>query len=66
MDAFKKGYVVAVFLAVLTIAEYIFAVGLDNDQARFAGLAIAAVTKGWLIVQYFMHIARAWQPEEAH
>jgi len=66
MGAFQKGYVVAVVLAIVTVAEYFFATGLSSDDARFAGLAAAAVVKAWLIVQYFMHIARVWRAEEAH
>jgi len=66
MGAFQKGFVVAAVLAVVTVAEYFFAVGLENDHARFAGLAGAAVVKAWLIAQYFMHIARLWRAEEAH
>ena len=65
LGAFQKGYVVAVFLAIWTIAEYIFAVGLENDTARFLGLAFAAVVKAWLIIQYLLHTYRLW-PEEAH
>jgi cytochrome c oxidase subunit 4 len=65
MGAFQKGYMVAVVLAIVTVAEYIFATHLDDDQLRFAGLAAAAVVKAWLIVQYFMHLSRAWR-EEAH
>ena len=56
----------AVFLAIVTIAEYFFAVGLANDQARFLGLAAAALVKAWLIVWYFMHVYRIWRAEEAH
>jgi hypothetical protein len=66
MGAFQKGFFVAAFLAVVTVAEYFFAVTLENDQARFAGLAVAAIVKAWLIVQYFMHVSRLWRSEEAH
>lgn len=66
LGAFQKGYVVAVFLAIVTVAEYFFAVGLANDQARFIGLAAAALVKAWLIVWYFMHVYRIWRAEEAH
>lgn len=66
MGAFQKGFVVAAFLAVLTIIEYFFAVGLSNDHARFAGLAVAAIVKAWLIAQFFMHIGRVWREDGAH
>jgi heme/copper-type cytochrome/quinol oxidase subunit 4 len=63
---FQKGYVVAVLLAVVTIAEYVFATGIGNDQARFIGLAAAALVKAGLIVYYFMHVYRLWRAEGAH
>jgi caa(3)-type oxidase subunit IV len=66
MSTFQKGYVVAAVLAVLTIVEYIFAIQIDHDIVRFAGLAIAGIAKAALIAVYFMHIARAWQRNEAH
>jgi len=66
MSTFQKGYVVAAILAVLTIVEYIFAISINDDHVRFAGLAIAGIAKAALIATYFMHIARAWQRNEAH
>lgn len=62
----QKGLVVAVILAVLTIAEYIFAVQIGDDTVRFAGLTVAAGSKAALIVYYFMHVYRVWRPGEAH
>ena len=65
MGAFQKGYVVAVILAIMTILEYLFAVGVDNTEVRFTGLAITAIAKVYFIAYYFMHIYRCWR-EEAH
>lgn len=66
MNSYQRGIVVAVILAVLTVLEYIFAVEVDNTSVRFLGLAITALLKSWLIIQYFMHIARAWKKQGAH
>lgn len=66
LGAFQKGFAVAIILAIVTVAEYYFAIGLANDQARFAGLALAAVVKAVFIAVYFMHISRLWRAEEAH
>jgi heme/copper-type cytochrome/quinol oxidase subunit 4 len=61
----KSGLIVAVILTVLTILEYIFAVNMPNDQVRFVGLAMTAISKAILIIYYFMHVNRVWQ-KEAH
>ena len=63
MGAFQKGYVVAVILAIMTVLEYVFAVGVDDLHVRFAGLAITAVAKVYFIAYYFMHIYRCWRTE---
>ena len=65
MGAFQKGYLVAVILAIMTILEYLFAVGVSSTEVRFAGLAITALAKVYFIAYYFMHIYRCWR-EEAH
>lgn len=64
--AMQKGLIVAVILAIVTVAEYFFATGIDDDTARFLGLTAAALVKAVLIVYYFMHIYRIWRVEEAH
>jgi caa(3)-type oxidase subunit IV len=61
-DKLRRGLVVIAVLAVLTAVEFGVALGLD--QGRFAVLSLIAVVKAWLIVDYFMHVARAWHPEE--
>ena len=63
MRPFQSGAYVAIFLTVLTVAEYIFAVNLDNAHLRFAGLTVAALAKAAFIAYYFMHIDRIWKPE---
>jgi hypothetical protein len=63
----QMGMVVAVFLAILTIVEYIFAVEIDHDVVRFIGLSIAAIGKAWLIMQFFMHLGNIFRPSaEGH
>ena len=66
MDAFAKGWIVADLLTVMTLAEYFAATSLDDQHIRFAGLAVTAVVKAWLIIVYFMHVSRAWRPTKGH
>ena len=66
LGAFQKGYVVADFLAIVTIAEYFFAIQIEDNTVRFIGLTLTAIGKAILIVYYFMHIYRVWRPSEAH
>lgn len=62
----KRGFTVFVILAVLTIAEYFIAVGLDNIVLLVVMLSAMAIGKCWAIAVYFMHISRLWRGEEAH
>jgi cytochrome c oxidase subunit IV len=62
----SKGLIVAAVLAVLTLAEFFFAVGVNDNTVRFFGLAATAILKAVLIVQVFMHFSRLWNAEEAH
>lgn len=68
LSTMQKGMVVAVFLAILTIAEYYFAIELHDVEVRFIGLAVAALAKAWLIMWYFMHLGNVFHPsaEEHH
>jgi heme/copper-type cytochrome/quinol oxidase subunit 4 len=66
MGIYKLGLVVAVFLAILTVLEYIFAGEVDDATMRFIGLAATAILKAGLIMYYFMHINRLWRGEGAH
>ncbi len=50
----QRGLLVAVGLAVLTIIEYIIAVGIDDPLIWLLPFAIA---KGALIMEYFMHLS---------
>lgn len=63
MKPFRAGLYVAAFLAVLTLAEYYFAIHIDDATVRFAGLALTAVGKCGLIMYFFMHIDRIWRAE---
>lgn len=54
---FSTGWMVFLFLAVLTVVEYIIAVSLDWNLPIIMGIA---VLKAVLIIYYFMHIARLW------
>ncbi len=58
----RRGIVVIIALAVLTAVEYVVAVGLDSG--RFGILAVIAIVKTWLIVEYFMHLSKVWHVGE--
>ena len=60
----KTGWVVGGILAVLTIIEYVIAV--EMPKGNLVPLAVIAVIKGWLIVQYFMHIQDLWKQGGHH
>ena len=46
-SAMQKGLVVAFILAVLTVAEYVFATHVTQTETQFIGLALTAVaTRG--------------------
>lgn len=62
----KRGLIVFLVLAVLTVVEYLIAVGLDNIVLLIVLLSAAAIAKCWAIAVYFMHISRLWRGEEAH
>ncbi|MCP3990700.1 MAG: cytochrome C oxidase subunit IV family protein [Actinomycetia bacterium] len=56
-----KGLIVALGLAVLTIIEYVIAVGIDNPLIWLMPFAIA---KGALIMEYFMHFSSLFEEGE--
>ncbi|MDP6801278.1 MAG: cytochrome C oxidase subunit IV family protein [SAR202 cluster bacterium] len=58
----RRGIVVIIALAVLTAVEYVVAVGIDTG--RFGILAVIAIVKTWLIVEYFMHLSKVWHVGE--
>jgi hypothetical protein len=59
--AFRLGWMVFIFLAVVTIIE--FFVGLWSGS--FVLLSLLALGKAAAIVYYFMHVYRLWR-EESH
>ncbi len=62
-----RGVRVILLLAVLTLAEYGVAVALAASTVALVVLLTAvALLKAWMIVMYFMHVARVWQGEEDH
>jgi cytochrome c oxidase subunit 4 len=64
--AYRRGIIVAVVLAVLTVVEYFIGTG-EILNGSLIVLAVIALVKAGLIVQYFMHISRLWtDEEEAH
>ena len=59
---YRQGLIVLVGLAVLTAVEY----GVSFLDAAFTALFIIGLFKAWLILQYYMHVAKLWSEEEGH
>ncbi len=66
MEIYRIGWMVALFLAVLTILEFIFASEVHNTDIRVIGVMAAGTVKAALIIWFFMHVSRAWRGEGAH
>ncbi len=60
--AYTISAVVAVFLAVVTVIEYVIA--LYTSSAVI--LLLLGLVKAYAVVNYFMHISRLWSSEEGH
>ncbi len=58
-EAYRRGLYVFLFLAVMTIVEYIVGISLNSALLLF----VLALVKAAAVVQYFMHIARLWRKE---
>lgn len=61
-----RGLVAMAVLAVLTIAEFIVAIGLDSATLIVVLLVVMGVAKAWIIVRTFMHVSKLWRGEEEH
>lgn len=61
--AYRSGIYVFLGLAVLTALEFAIAVALEGSTVF---LFVIALVKAGLIIQYYMHLNRAWSEEEAH
>jgi hypothetical protein len=61
--AYRQGILVFVGLLVLTALEFWVAAGAGGS---IVFLFILILAKAGLIVQYYMHLGRAWGEEEAH
>ena len=59
----KTGWVVAAILTILTLLEYWVAVAVTGN---LIWLIVIAAIKGWLILQYFMHIQDLWKEGGHH
>ena len=62
----SRGLVAIVLLAVLTIVEYVIAVGIDSISTVVTALAVIGVVKALVILEYFMHISKLWRGEGEH
>ncbi len=57
----RTGWVVFLWLAVLTAVEFVVAVTVD---ANLPIMVVIALLKAGLIVYYFMRVRRIWRGEE--
>ena len=62
----RRGLIAIVALAVLTVVEFIFAVGIDSTEMVVLLLAVIAVIKALVILEYFMHVSKLWRGEGEH
>jgi heme/copper-type cytochrome/quinol oxidase subunit 4 len=62
----QRGLVAIVVLAVLTLVEYLVAIGLDSTTVVITLLAVFAIAKALVILEYFMHLSRVWRGEGDH
>ncbi len=60
MDSLKRGILVFVGLAVLTIVEYF----LGTNQVPQILLWVIALTKALLVLQFFMHFSRLFGEDD--
>lgn len=60
-ESLKVGWVVIGVLAIMTLAEFIIAVAVENKTMLFTLLLIVGLLKAWLIIQYFMHFGQLWE-----
>ena len=58
-ERMRRGMVVIIALAILTVVEYAAAIWMDTGSNLV--LVIIAVVKAWLILDYFMHLFNAWR-----
>lgn len=58
----RLGWIVITALAVLTALEYWIAISIHSTALPY--LAMIALVKAGLIIQYFMHVAQLWRGEE--
>ncbi len=61
-----RGLRVIAILTVLTIVEYIIAVGMSGGAGLVIMLSVAAIAKCWLIMVEFMHLPKLWHPDGGH
>lgn len=58
--AFRRGLIVFIGLAILTALEFILA----QSAAPSLTLWIVAILKAGLVIHFFMHLSRLFQPDE--
>lgn len=61
-----RGMVAIIVLAVFTALEYLVAVAIDSTTSVVTLLAVIALIKGVVILEYFMHLSKLWRGEGEH
>lgn len=62
----NRGLTAIIVLAVLTVVEYVIAVGIDAMAIVVTLLAVIGIAKALVIMEYFMHISKLWRGEGEH
>ncbi len=61
-SAVRKGVIIAVVLAVLTLIEFVVGLVLPNPWI----LLTLALLKALIVIQFFMHVSRVFAGEGGH
>jgi heme/copper-type cytochrome/quinol oxidase subunit 4 len=62
----SRGLTAIIVLAVLTVVEYVIAVGIDSMAVVVTALAVIGIAKALVILEYFMHVSKLWRGEGEH
>jgi len=62
----RRGVMTILFLALMTIAEYISFAAIDDSTALLVALAPQAVIEALVILWNFMHLPMLWRGEGGH
>jgi len=61
-ERFRLGWIVFIGLGILTLVEFWVATTVNGNVIPY--LAVIALVKAGLVIQYFMHVAQLWHTEQ--